>query len=536
MLCILDGWGHRTAVDGNAVRQARTPVLDRLQATGRNGLIHASGAAVGLPPGQMGNSEVGHLSIGAGRTVLQDLPRIDAALRDGTLARHPRLGDFARATRASGGACHLLGLLSSGGVHSHVRHLAALAGLIAARGVPVRVHAFLDGRDVPPHSAPEHLAAFRRLTRAAPGVGIATLCGRYWAMDRDRRWDRTARAWQAIARGSGPPHPGAAAALEAVAGVGDEFVEPVVLDGYRGIRNGDSLLVANFRTDRIRQLLAALVEPAFDAFPVKEFRYASCLSLTSCSRRLERRVRPLFPAPTPADTIGETVARAGLRQLRIAETEKYAHVTYFLNGGREEPFEREQRILVDSPQVATYDTRPEMSATGITTELVRALEQDRFDVAVVNYANADMVGHTGDLRAAVAAVEAVDRQLGRLAAALAGGGGTLLLTADHGNAEDMGTALAPQPAHTTNPVPLLVHDGGGSGPPLAAGTLADLAPTALRLLGLRIPAAMRGGPRVDGPPAAGPDRRILRLPPGAAGADGEPESAGDESGRRAPPA
>lgn len=474
-------------------------MLDRLTTQGRSGLLHASGPAVGLPPGQMGNSEVGHMSIGAGRTIPQDLPRIDAALADGTLASHPLLTSLVDATLQSGGACHVLGLLSPGGVHSHQTHIAALCGIIAGRGVPVHLHAFLDGRDVPPHSAPEHLRTFRQSVQGVPATAIATVAGRYWAMDRDHRWDRTERAWQAIARGIGHSYPAAEAALDAAAKgqIGDEFVEPVVIEGYDGIRNGDSLLLANFRADRVRQLMAALIDPKFDAFPVRSFRYASGVTLTPCSSHLERLAQPLFPAMTPEDTLGETVARAGLRQLRIAETEKYAHVTYFLNGGREEPFEREARILIDSPKVATYDTKPEMSAAQVTRQLVRAIEDHRFDIAVVNYANADMVGHTGDLAAAVAAVEAVDEQLGRVATALAGAAGRLLLTADHGNAEQMGTPSSPQTSHTTNPVPVLLHDGASSGPRLADGTLADLAPTALRLLGIDIPSSMRGTPLVD---------------------------------------
>ncbi len=474
-------------------------MLDRLTAQGRNGLLHASGPAVGLPSGQMGNSEVGHMSIGAGRTIQQDLPRIDSALADGTLASHPLLTGLVDATLRSEGACHVLGLLSPGGVHSHQAHIAALCEIVASRGVPVRLHAFLDGRDVPPHSAPEHLRAFRQSVREVPRTAIATVAGRYWAMDRDHRWDRTERAWQAIARGIGHPHPAAEAALDAAANgqIGDEFVEPVVIEGYGGMRDGDSLLLANFRADRVRQLMAALIDPGFDAFPVEHFRYASCATLTPCSSHLERLAQPLFPAMTPEDTLGETVARAGLRQLRIAETEKYAHVTYFLNGGREEPFEREARILIDSPKVATYDAKPEMSAAQVTTQLVRAIEERRFDIALVNYANADMVGHTGDLAAAVAAVEAVDEQLGRVATALAGAAGRLLLTADHGNAEQMGTPSSPQTSHTTNPVPVLLHDGAGPGPRLADGTLADLAPTALRLLGVDMPPPMRGTPLVD---------------------------------------
>ncbi len=444
------------------------------------------------------------MSIGAGRTILQDLPRIDAALADGTLDRHPLLARLADATLETGGACHILGLLSPGGVHAHQDHIAALCRIIAGRGVPVRVHAFLDGRDVPPHSAREHFGAFRDRIRDLPGVTVATLSGRYWAMDRDRRWERTERAWHAIARASGHAFPTAEAALADAAAqrTGDEFVPPAVIDGYPGIRDGDSLLSANFRADRIRQILAALIDPAFDAFATGRVRYASCVTLSPCSSRLEQLARPLFPAEIPEHTLGETVARAGLRQLRVAETEKYPHVTYFLNGGREDPFAGEERILVESPKVATYDAKPEMSAAEVTTALVRALEADRFDIAVVNYANADMVGHTGDFAAAVAAVEAIDRELGRLAAALAGAGGRLLLTADHGNAEDMGTARSPHTAHTTNPVPLLFHNGTGAGPPLGEGTLADLAPTALRLLGIDVPSSMQGTPLVDVPPSS----------------------------------
>lgn len=444
------------------------------------------------------------MSIGAGRTILQDLPRIDAALEDGTLARHPLLARLADATLEAGGACHILGLLSPGGVHAHQDHIAALCRIIAGRGVPVRVHAFLDGRDVPPHSAQEHFSAFRDRIRDLPGATIATLSGRYWAMDRDRRWERTERAWRAIARASGHAFPSAEAALADAAAqrTGDEFVPPAVIDGHPGIRDGDSLLSANFRADRIRQLLSALIDPAFEDFAADRVRYASCVTLMPCSSRLEELARPLFPAEIPEHTLGETIARAGLRQLRVAETEKYPHVTYFLNGGREDPFAGEQRILVESPKVATYDARPEMSAAEVTTALVEALEADRFDIAVVNYANADMVGHTGDFAAAVAAVEAVDREIGRLAAALADAGGRLLLTADHGNAEDMGTARSPHTAHTTNPVPLLFHNGTGAGPPLGEGTLADLAPTALRLLGIDIPSSMQGTPLVDAPPSS----------------------------------
>ncbi len=503
LLCILDGWGHRTEIQGNAVQQARTPVLDRLTAGSRSGLLEASGPAVGLPPGQMGNSEVGHMSIGAGRIILQDLPRIDAAVRDGTLAAHPLLEDLIAATRRSGGGCHILGLLSPGGVHSHQDHITALCHAVAGHGFRVHVHAFLDGRDVPPRSARTHVRSFLETLGTRSGVTVATASGRYWSMDRDRRWERTRKAWEAIATGAGPRFATIDDLLTKAEanGVTDEFVEPGVIGEFSGMEDGDSLIVANFRVDRVRQLLSALVDPHFDGFPARPVQFAASVSLTPCSQSLADIVLPLFPAPVPEETFGEVLARAGLRQLRVAETEKYAHVTYFLNGGREEPFDHEERILVESPKVATYDTKPEMAAAEVTSQLVKAITDRRFDVGVVNYANADMVGHTGDLGAAIAAVEAVDRELGHLASALDSTGGRLLLTADHGNAEQMGTPEQPHTAHTTNPVPILAWGDPGDGLLLPGGTLADIAPTALRLLGLKAPSVMRSASLVDTEPS-----------------------------------
>lgn len=494
VLCVLDGWGHRNARAGNAVRAARTPVMDRLAAEGRSGLLAASGAAVGLPDGQMGNSEVGHMSIGAGRVIPQDLPRITRAAGDGSLAAHPLLGRAARRLRESGGACHVAGLLSPGGVHSHQDHIAALCRILADAGVPVRVHAFLDGRDTPPRSALGHLARFEESVRGAEGVRVATVAGRYWAMDRDRRWDRTERAWRALALGEGRPAASAREALERSyrEGTTDEFMEPAVVGGHAGIRDGDGLVSANFRADRARQLLAALADPGFDAFPARRPALACALSMGACSEALDRIAPPLFPAPAPEGTLGETVAAAGLRQLRAAETEKYAHVTFFLNGGREEPFPGEERALADSPRVATYDEAPEMAAAAVTGRIAAALEGRRPPhLVVANYANADMVGHTGDLRAAVRAVEAVDSCLGRVAEAARARNGLLLVTADHGNAEQMGTKDRPHTAHTTNPVPAVLH-GAGPGPALRAGALADLAPTVLDLLGLAPGEGMTG--------------------------------------------
>lgn len=485
VLCVLDGWGHSADRAGNAVRAARTPVMDRLAAEGRSGLLHASGAAVGLPDGQMGNSEVGHMSIGAGRVILQDLPRITRAVADGSLATHPLLARLAGRLRESGGACHVMGLLSPGGVHSHQDHIAALCRVLAGEGIRVHVHAFLDGRDVAPDSAGEHLVRFGESVGDLEGVAVATVAGRYWAMDRDRRWDRVERAWRALALGEGNPAASAAEAVARAAGAGrtDEFVEPAVIGDYAGVRDGDGLVSANFRADRVRQLLAALLDPDFDAFPAERFAFADALSMAPCSDSLDRLAPPLFPAPAPGGTLGETVAAAGLRQFRTAETEKYAHVTFFLNGGREDPFPGEERALVDSPRVATYDEAPEMAAAAVTDRIVAALEGGAHHLVVANYANADMVGHTGDLDAAVRAVETVDSCLGRVAEAVRARNGRLLVTADHGNAEKMGTKERPHTAHTTNPVPAVLH-GGGAGAPLREGTLADLAPTVLDLLGL----------------------------------------------------
>ncbi len=493
VLCVLDGWGHREEVQGNAILAADTPVMDRLVAEGRSGILHASGPAVGLPEGQMGNSEVGHMSIGAGRTIPQDLPRITQAIENGSLNTHPLLRDMTERLRRSKGICHVLGLISPGGVHSHQDHIVALCRILDAVGVPVRVHAFLDGRDVAPASAPVHIAAFEKAISETKDVRIASVQGRYWAMDRDRRWERTERAWQTIVSGEGDVCESALATIKRAhaADTTDEFVEPAILDGYAGIKDGDGVLCANFRADRVRQILSALLEPEFDEFAAKQPAFAAALSMASCSDSLDRRARPLFPSEQPEGTLGEIVSTAGLRQLRIAETEKYAHVTFFLNGGREEFFPGEERILVDSPKVATYDLAPEMSAEKMTNRLLDAIGKGRLDLVVTNYANPDMVGHTGDFVAAIRAVEVVDACLGRIADALQTLDGRLMVTADHGNVEEMGSPENPCTAHTTNPVPIVIH-GSGGGSALRNGSLADLAPTALSLLGIECPDDMTG--------------------------------------------
>jgi 2,3-bisphosphoglycerate-independent phosphoglycerate mutase len=447
----------------------------------------------------MGNSEVGHMNLGAGRVVMQDLPRIDAAVEDGSLARSPVLAEFAAALKASGGTAHLMGLLSPGGVHSHQDHMAALARALDASGVPVRVHAFLDGRDTPPRSAVEYTAKFEADIAALEGAKIATVAGRYYAMDRDKRWDRVAKAYRALVAAEGER---AASAGEAVGqsyakDTGDEFVLPTVVGDYQGMRDGDGVLMANFRADRVREILAALLDPAFGGFPRERVvRFAAALGMTEYSTELNRFMKTLFPPEALDDTLGEVVAKARLTQLRIAETEKYAHVTFFFNGGRETEFVGESRILVPSPKVATYDLQPEMSAPEVTDKLVDAIDAHRFDMVVVNYANTDMVGHTGDIEAAKKAVETVDQCLGRVADAVTRAGGTLLVTADHGNAEMMRDPATGQPhtAHTLNPVPLVLVNPPPGVVGLEHGKLADVAPTMLALMGLPQPAAMTGRP------------------------------------------
>ena len=453
----------------------------------------------------MGNSEVGHMTIGAGRAVPQDLPRIDAAVADGSLARNPALLALVERLRESGSRCHLMGLVSPGGVHAHQDHIAALARIVSGAGVPVRVHAFLDGRDVPPRSARDDLPRFEAALDALPDVRIATVAGRYYAMDRDRRWERTARACDALVSAEGRPAAGTAAAGTAAAvsesygrDVGDEFVEPAVIGGYGGMADGDGLIMANFRADRVRQILGALLDPAFDGFVrTRRVRFAAACGMGSYSEALDRLIEPMFPPLQVTDHLGAVVSRAGLRQMRIAETEKYAHVTFFLNGGEEREMPGEERVLVPSPRVATYDLQPEMAAPAVTDRAVDAIAGGRFDLIVVNYANTDMVGHTGDLAAAMAAVAAVDGCLGRLAGAIEAAGGALLITADHGNAERMRSTdgSTPHTAHTDGPVPAVLAGPPGLGPPglaLRDGGLADVAPTLLDLMGLPAPAAMTG--------------------------------------------
>ncbi|MBM9596197.1 2,3-bisphosphoglycerate-independent phosphoglycerate mutase [Roseitranquillus sediminis] len=493
VLCILDGWGLREEREANAVALAETPTFDRLMATCPKATLITHGPDSGLPKGQMGNSEVGHTNIGAGRVVAMDLGQIDLAIEDGSFFENAVLRDFIAALKRSGGSAHLMGMASDGGVHGHVDHLIVAARTIAEAGVPVVVHAITDGRDVAPKSAEAFVPDLEaRLPRDAR---IGTVIGRYFAMDRDNRWSRVERAWRAMVRGEGELAPDAAEAVAAAYGRGetDEFIQPTVLPGHEGIRDGDGFFCLNFRADRAREILAAIGEPGFDRFDAGERpRLAGLLGMVEYSDRHERYMTTVFPKREIVNTLGAWVARHGLRQFRLAETEKYPHVTFFLNGGKEEPEEGEDRFMPPSPDVATYDLQPEMSAPAVTDRFVAAIEAG-YDLIVTNYANPDMVGHTGDIDAAVRACEAVDAGLARVVAALGKAGGAMVLTADHGNCELMVDPQTggPHTAHTLNPVPVILF-GGPEGARLVNGRLADLAPTLLELMGLEQPPEMTG--------------------------------------------
>ncbi len=497
VLCILDGFGHAGPGPDNAITLARTPVLDAIAARFPHALLATSGEAVGLPPGQMGNSEVGHMNIGAGRIATQDLPRVDLAIAKGELATNPRFVELIAKVKAGSGRLHLLGLLSPGGVHSHQDHMVALARLAAQAGLQVLIHAFLDGRDTPPSSADGYLAEVEKALSDLPQVSVATIGGRYFAMDRDQRWDRVSLGFNAMVRPTGAKAKSARQGLADAyaAGQSDEFVMPRAIGEYAGMRDGDGLLMTNFRADRARQIMTALVDPDFNGFDVSpRIRFSAQAGMVEYSSALNAWLPALFDAIDYADTLGEVVSRAGLLQLRLAETEKFAHVTYFLNGGAEAVFKGEERQLVQSPKVATYDLQPEMSAREVTDHLVSAIMADRFDLIVVNYANGDMVGHTGDLAAAIKAVEALDESLGRVLAALESRSGVALITADHGNAEMMRDPETHEPhtAHTTFDVPVFLAGSLPRSYDLVNGRLADVAPTVLELMGLVKPAAMTG--------------------------------------------
>ncbi|MFP4303726.1 MAG: 2,3-bisphosphoglycerate-independent phosphoglycerate mutase [Rhodosalinus sp.] len=495
VLCILDGWGLSEVREANAPALADTPHFDRIWADCPHATLVTHGRDAGLPAGQMGNSEVGHTNIGAGRVVAMDLGRIGLAIEDGSFAAAPALRRFIGRVREAGGIAHLMGLVSDGGVHGHIDHMLAAARAITQAGLAVAIHAITDGRDVAPKSAEDYMA---RLEAELPsGAHVATVTGRYYAMDRDNRWERVARAYNVMVRGEGARH--APNGIEAVRagyaeGLTDEFLEPTAIGDYGAMRDGDGLFCLNFRADRARQILRAIGEPGFAEFDTRPRpKLSAMLGMVEYSEAHNAFMDTVFPAQDIPDTLGAWVAQKGLRQFRLAETEKYPHVTFFLNGGREAPYAGEDRYMAPSPKVATYDLAPEMAAGEVTDRLVEAIGAG-YDLIVVNYANPDMVGHTGDLQAAIRACEAVDRGLGRALDALAQAGGAMIVTADHGNCETMvdPETGGPHTAHTTNPVPVILV-GGPSGARLReGGRLADLAPTVLALMGLDQPAAMTG--------------------------------------------
>ncbi len=503
VLCILDGWGLSDERAGNAVRLARTPAYDGIMASCPTTRLAAHGPDVGLPAGQIGNSEVGHMNIGAGRIIEMELARINRVVAGGGLPEVDGMRRFIAAMQDSGGVAHVLGIVSDGGVHAHLDHLDAAVGAIAAAGVDVAVHLFTDGRDVMPVSAAAHLdrlmpALFPAGAPQDRGeVRIATVSGRYFAMDRDRRWDRTKRAYDAIARADAPRYRTAGEVIRSshANGVTDEFISPAVVEGYSGFRDGDGLMCVNFRADRVRQILAAIGEPGFATFDTGvRAVLAPMTGFVSYSDAHDAYLDRVFPSEAVAGTLGSRVAECGLEQMRIAETEKYPHVTYFLNGGVEPPLPGEDRFLVPSPGVATYDLQPEMSAPAVADGLADALRSGRYGLIVTNFANPDMVGHTGDLDAAIAACEAVDACLARVLPELDAAGAAMLLTADHGNCEAMidSETGGPHTAHTTNPVPAALIGAAPGAGLRAGGRLADIAPTLLEMMRLAKPPEMTG--------------------------------------------
>ena len=496
VLMILDGFGHSDSPEFNAIHAANKPVYDRLCATQPHGLISGSGMDVGLPDGQMGNSEVGHMNLGAGRVVYQDFTRVTKSIRDGDFFDNANICAAVDKAVAAGKAVHILGLLSDGGVHSHQDHLVAMAELAAKRGAEkIYLHAFLDGRDTPPKSA-QHSIELLQATFTRLGKGrIASLIGRYFAMDRDNRWDRVEQAYNLIVEGAAAYRSdyavdGLIAAYER--GESDEFVKATGIGEPVRVEDGDAVVFMNFRADRARELTRCFVEPGFDAFQrARVPQLAGFVMLTQYAASIPAPAA--FAPEALTNVLGEYLANNGKTQLRIAETEKYAHVTFFFSGGREEPFAGEERILIPSPQVATYDLQPEMSAPEVTDRIVDAIENQRHDVIIVNYANGDMVGHTGVFDAAVKAVECLDKCIGRIVEALDKVGGEALITADHGNVEQMEDAMTGQAhtAHTCEPVPFIYY-GKRNLRIREGGVLADVAPTMLTLLGLPVPAEMTG--------------------------------------------
>lgn len=493
VLCILDGWGLSDDKQANAPLLANTPTFDAIMAKCPHATLITHGPDVGLPSGQMGNSEVGHTNIGAGRVVAMDLGQIDLAIEDGSFFRNKALQAFISKVKASGGTAHLMGLVSDGGVHGHLNHIIAATRAITDAGVPVALHAVTDGRDVAPKSALTYLSQLEE--RLPEGARVVTVSGRYFAMDRDNRWERVSEAYDAMINGKGRAASTAHGAVDHAynQSESDEFITPTVLEGYEGVADGDGFFCLNFRADRAREILRAIGEPGFAEFETgPRPKLSALLGMVDYSDGHNAYMTTVFPKRAIVNTLGEWVAKQGLRQFRLAETEKYPHVTFFLNGGKETPEEGEDRYMPKSPKVATYDLQPEMSSAEVTARFVEAIEQG-YDLIVTNYANPDMVGHTGDLQAAIKACEAVDAGLAQVVAALEKAGGAMIITADHGNCEVMVDPATggPHTAHTLNPVPVALI-GGPEGARLRQGRLSDLAPTLLDLMNLPKPSEMTG--------------------------------------------
>jgi 2,3-bisphosphoglycerate-independent phosphoglycerate mutase len=492
LLCILDGWGigDEKAAD-NAISQAKTPNFDQILNNFPHSKLGTSGLDVGLPEGQMGNSEVGHVCIGSGRIVFQDLPRINSDVKDGSLAQNPDLQNLINSSKT----CHLLGMISDGGVHSHIDHIIFLAKTLAKNGVCVKLHCFLDGRDVAQKSAVTHLKNLQKQIKDFEEIEISSLSGRYYSMDRDNKWDRIEPSFNAMVNGDAEKfsNPVEAVQNSYQNNVNDEFLIPVCNENYQGMQDGDSLLVANFRADRIRQISQSLLSKNFSGFERRKINFASQASITSYSDELNQYYAVLFPKIAIKNSLGEILEKENLTQLRIAETEKYAHVTFFFSGGKEDEFSGEKRILIQSPSVRTYDLMPEMSAIKVGDELEKAIKSNQFDFIVVNYANPDMVGHSGDMKASIKACEIIDKQIGNLRDVILKQDGQMLICADHGNIEDMVDDFGnPHTSHTTNLVPFIMVGNDVKNLQLQNGKLCDIAPTILKLMSINQPSEMTG--------------------------------------------
>ena len=499
LLCILDGWGYNPKKEENAIETANTPNWHRMLNEYPHGFLDASGTDVGLPRGQMGNSEVGHTNIGAGRVVLQLLGQIEQAIENDTLKTNKYLTEFVEKVKSANGACHLFGLMSDGGVHAHINHIIALAKVLDANNLKTYIHIVTDGRDTPPSSAKDYIEQFIDATKDCKNIEIATISGRYYAMDRNKIWDRTELAYNAIteAKASIKFYCPVKAIEDSYAnGKTDEFIIPTVNENYKGMNDGDGILLANFRADRVRQIASAFADPEFKDFTrEKVVKFSALLGMAEYSEELNKLYKTLFPAVQLKHIFGEEVANAGLKQLRIAETEKYAHVTFFFNGGEERVFPGEDRILIPSPAVATYDLKPEMSAYEITEQLEKVILEEKYDAIILNYANGDMVGHTGIMAAAQKAAETIDNCIARLEKVILEKNGAMLIIADHGNCEKMVDENGkPFTAHTTNKVFSILVSNDKDIKELHDGKLADVAPTLLKLLNLPIPSEMTGNP------------------------------------------